>query len=238
MIRNPARVTTTTRRHHPRARWHPSVPAQLRVTLPSNPGVGPCLSYRKTQRTQAYSRHRPDTKRCRRGRPKIPRTTPVFIKHSQMLGRGKRQSGKPRNLHDGLACPLGLLQPRHPRLPAPTPHPRDHSRADRPTGPPHPPRRPATGLRLRRLQTAQHRRTLHQQTQTIPRRGHPIRQTRLHLRRHRRCGLDPHLAPRPHSMIPGTRPSGWRGASCRGSRRGCGAAGGSRRSSPEWRRRG
>lgn len=75
--------------------------------MPSNPGVGPCLSCRRTQPTQAYSRHRPDTKRCRHGRPKIPRKTPVFIKHSQMLGRGRPQIRKARCLHDGLACPLG-----------------------------------------------------------------------------------------------------------------------------------
>lgn len=62
-------------------------------------------------------------------------------------------------------------------------------------------------LRRHRLHPAQHRRTRHQQTQTIPRRGHPLRQTRLHLRRHGRCRLDPHLAPRPCSVIHGTRPS-------------------------------
>jgi hypothetical protein len=83
-------------------------------------------------------------------------------------------------------------------------------RAVHPTGPPHPPRpqwRPATQLRRHRLHPAQHRRTRHQQTQTIPRRSHSLRQTRLHLRRNDRRCLNPHLAPRPPSVIHRTGPS-------------------------------
>ncbi|WP_425423914.1 hypothetical protein, partial [Streptomyces niveus] len=40
------------------------------------------------------------------------------------------------------------------------------------------PRRQTTGLRPRRLQAAQHRRALHQQTQAVARPGHPLRQNR------------------------------------------------------------
>ena len=54
------------------------------------------------------------------------------------------------------------------------------------------------------LQAAQRRRARDQQAQGPPRGGHPLRQTRLHVPRNRRCRLDQDLAPRPRPMIRGT----------------------------------
>src|SRR4051812_6069428 len=101
----------------------------------------------------------------------------------------------------------GLLQPRDPHLPAQTPDPGHHPRTRRPEEEPAPPRRQgraATGVRPRNLQAAQRRRTRHQQAQSPPGGGHPLRQTRLHVPRNHRPRLDQDLAPRPRPMIRGT----------------------------------
>jgi hypothetical protein len=99
------------------------------------------------------------------------------------------------------------------------PHPGGHPRQGRPEETPPQPRprgRPPAGLRRRLVQEAQHRRALLQQAQAVPRRRHPIRQTRADLPGHHRRRLDQHLATRPGPMmIRGTRPS----AGCRGSQR-------------------
>ena len=91
-----------------------------------------------------------------------------------------------------------------------TPDQDHHPRARQSTNQPatsRPQRRTATTVRPRNLQAAQHRRARHQQTQGLPGRGHPIRQTRLHVPRNHRYRLDQNLAPRPRSVIHGTRPS-------------------------------
>ncbi|WP_374196237.1 transposase [Streptomyces sp. ISL-10] len=55
--------------------------------------------------------------------------------------------------------------------------------------------RTATRLRRRAFQQTQHRRTSDQQAQAVPRCGHPLRQTRLRLPRHRHRSSPGHLAP-------------------------------------------
>ncbi|MFI6296585.1 transposase [Nonomuraea sp. NPDC050790] len=72
-----------------------------------------------------------------------------------------------------------------------------HPRASRPDRRPHTPRpqrRTTTQLRPRALQAAQRRRTLLQPTQAVPRPGHPLRQDRHLLHRHRHDCLTPALA--------------------------------------------
>ena len=85
----------------------------------------------------------------------------------------------------------------------------DPSSARRPTGQPAasgPQRRPATTVRHRNLQAAQHRRARHQQAQGLPRRSRPIRQTRLHVPRNHRCCLHQNLASRSRPVIHRTGP--------------------------------
>lgn len=73
----------------------------------------------------------------------------------------------------------GLPDPRRPRRPAPTAHPRRHPRTPRPASQPDPPGqrgRAPTGVRPHRLPTTRHRRTPHQPTRTVPGHRHPLRQ--------------------------------------------------------------
>ncbi|MGW7461139.1 hypothetical protein [Streptomyces sp. NPDC054797] len=80
------------------------------------------------------------------------------------------------------------------------------------------PRRSTHRLRQRALQETQHRRTHHQPPQRLPRRRHPLRETRLHLPRHRHTRSPRHLA---QNMIRETVPSAGRWRCSRHRRRGC-----------------
>ena len=63
--------------------------------------------------------------------------------------------------------------------------------------------RPSACFRCRALQGAQHRGALLQQAQAVPRRRHPLRQTRLDVPGHRRRRIHPDLATRTPSLIYG-----------------------------------
>ncbi len=143
----------------------------------------------RRRRAMQASRARPDTGTLRR-RPPV-RACP---------GAGRRTPYRSRKApHPARPCPgrQGLHIPEQPPLPATTRNPPHHPRTPRPAKTPQEPRLPrwsAHRLRQRAIQETQHRRTNHQPPQGLPRRRHPLRETRPHLPRHRHPRSPHHLA--------------------------------------------
>ncbi|RPK72050.1 hypothetical protein EES45_33785 [Streptomyces sp. ADI97-07] len=108
--------------------------------------------------------------------------------------------------------PLGRTEPSSPATTRnPAHHPRTPRRAETPQESRFP-RRPSHRLRQRAVQEAQHRRTRNQPPERLPRGRHPLRETRLHLPRHRQARRDTRhrsdtsTTVRPISMISFTEP--------------------------------
>jgi transposase len=125
--------------------------------------------------------------------------SPQFVTVLEGIRVSRCGPGRPRVRPDRVLADKAYSSHANQGLPAPTRNPFHHPDQDRPAG--QPPqerilRRPAPAVRRDHLQGPPRRRMRHQPAQTVPRRGHPLRQARPALRSHRPHRRHQHLAPR------------------------------------------